>query len=276
MRPAYKGAMADEATAAPLPPQPSLTAAAPRTEPLAIVSLVLAFPLLIFGWLFSFFGLVTGVVAIIFGHVARSRIRKSGGEVGGMRMALAGLIIGYIGILPAMVFTVFGIAMLVDMIKSDRERLHDLAVKREALMSGDGKLRITTSGFWVKTLDLNKEAALQAACRSQDMYLMVFTDAKSVVGAMTLEQRQQFTRERKLRTMQNASATETVLLTIDGHAALQDEVTGTQRRSNLVFLHTTIDDGDSFQQIIAWTTKSRWLKQNQELREITNSFHSEK
>jgi hypothetical protein len=84
MRPTYKGAMADEATPARLPPQPSLTAVAPRTEPLAIVSLVLAFPLLIFGWLFSFFGLVIGVVAIIFGHVARSRIRKSGGEVGGM------------------------------------------------------------------------------------------------------------------------------------------------------------------------------------------------
>jgi hypothetical protein len=37
-----------------------------------------------------------------------------------------------------------------------------------------------------------------------------------------------------------------------------------------------VDDGDYFQQIVAWTTKSRWPKQNQELRDITNSFHSEK
>ena len=105
---------------------------------------------------------------------------------------------------------------------------------------------------------------------------MVFTDAKSAVGGMTLEQRHQTARDRKLQSMQNASATQTVPLTIDAHAALQDEVSGTQQRLNLVFLHTTVDDGDYFQQIVAWTTKSRWPKQNRELREMTGSFHCEK
>jgi hypothetical protein len=76
--------------------------------------------------------------------------------------------------------------------------------------------------------------------------------------------------------MQNASATQAVSLTIDGHAALQDEVSGTQQGTNPVFLHTTVDDGDYFQQIVAWTTKRRWSKQNQELREVTSTFHVEK
>jgi hypothetical protein len=31
-----------------------------------------------------------------------------------------------------------------------------------------------------------------------------------------------------------------------------------------------------FQQIVAWTTKSRWPTRNQELREMIRSFHSEK
>lgn len=146
----------------------------------------------------------------------------------------------------------------------------------KGITSDDGKLRVTTSGFWVKTSDLNKDAALQAQNKSQDMYVMVFTDAKSGVGPMTLEQRRQSTTDRKSQGMQNASATKAVSLTIDGHAALQDEVSGTQQKINLVFLHTTVDDGDYFQQIVAWTTESRWPKQNQELRDITNSFHSEK
>jgi hypothetical protein len=51
---------------------------------------------------------------------------------------------------------------------------------------------------------------------------------------------------------------------------------GRENRTNLVFLHTTVDDGDYFQQILAWTLKSRWQKQNDQLREATNSFHSEK
>jgi hypothetical protein len=37
-----------------------------------------------------------------------------------------------------------------------------------------------------------------------------------------------------------------------------------------------VDDGDHFQQILAWTLKSRWQKQNQLLREVAGSFRSEK
>ena len=74
----------------------------------------------------------------------------------------------------------------------------------------------------------------------------------------------------------NASGTQPVSLTIGGHPALQDELTGTEKGTNVVFLHTTIDDGDYFQQTLAWTLKSRWEKQNQLLREITRTFHSEK
>ena len=51
-----------------------------------------------------------------------------------------------------------------------------------------------------------------------------------------------------LEKMKNASATQPVSLTIDGHPALQDELTGTEKGTNAVFLHTTVDDGNHFQQ----------------------------
>ena len=54
------------------------------------------------------------------------------------------------------------------------------------------------------------------------------------------------------------------------------QVTGTEKGINVVFLHTTVDEGDHFQQILAWTLKSRWQQQNQLLREITGTFRSEK
>ena len=212
------------------------------------------------------------IPAIVCGHVAWSKISKSGGALRGKGVAVVGLIVGYL----AIPWAVLQVWFLVSMIQGERGRVHDLAIERQEITSEDAKLRITTSGFWVKTSDLNKDAALQVANKSKDMYLMVFTDAKSAVGGMTLEQRHQTARDRKLQSMQNASATQTVPLTIDGHAALQDEVSGTQERTTLIFLHTTVDDGDYFQQIIAWTTKSRWPKQNQELREMTSSFRCEK
>jgi hypothetical protein len=104
----------------------------------------------------------------------------------------------------------------------------------------------------------------------------VITDTKSDLDDFSLEKHHQQTRDRMLQKMKNASATEPASLTTDGHPALQDELTGTEKGTNVVFLHTPVDDGDHFQQILAWTLKSRWQKQNQLLREVTGSFRSEK
>jgi type II secretory pathway pseudopilin PulG len=65
------------------PPQP------PKTSGLAIASLIC-------GCLFFLFP--TAVLAIVFGHISRSQIAKSANRIGGAGMALAGLILGYIGV----------------------------------------------------------------------------------------------------------------------------------------------------------------------------------
>jgi hypothetical protein len=57
---------------------------------------------------------------------------------------------------------------------------------------------------------------------------------------------------------------------------MQDELSGTENGTTVVLLHITVDDADHFQQILAWTLKSRWQQQNALLRETTGTFHSEK
>lgn len=252
--------MADETT------PPLSASAAPRTAPLAIVSLVLAV------LSFACVPIFPVIPAIVCGHFAWSKITKSGGALRGKEIAIAGLIVGYL----AIPWSILQVWFLVGMIQGDRDRLHDLAIKRQEISSDDGKLKVTTSGFWVKRSDLNKQASLQAARPDKDMYVIVISDPKSNIGNMTLEQRHQAARDHKLQKMNNSSGSVPVPVTIDGHPALQDELSGTENGTSLTFLHTTVDEGDSFRQIIAWTPKWRWAKQNAELREVTNSFHSEK
>jgi hypothetical protein len=55
------------------------------------------------------FGLLTGLPAIILGHISRGNIERSRGRLGGAGMALAGLILGYV----STVFTVLIIAAIV-------------------------------------------------------------------------------------------------------------------------------------------------------------------
>ena len=255
--------MADET---PPPPRTAVVQTVLRTPPVAIWSLILAVLSFTCGWLF------TAIPAVICGHIARAKIRRSGGALGGRGIATSGLSLGYI----ALVLGIMGIPLLISMIQSDRERLQRLSTERKEIASDDGKIKVTVPGTWTKLPELNKQASLQVGNKSKEVYLIVITDTKTDLDNFTLEKHHQQTRDRMLQKMKNASGTQPVSLTIDGHPALQDELTGTEKGTNVVFLHTTVDDGDHFQQILAWTLKSRWQQQNKLLREITETFRSEK
>ena len=259
----YNEAIADET---PPPPSPTVPQTVPHTPAVAIWSLILAVLSFTCGWVF------TAIPAVICGHIARAKIRKSGGALGGTGIATAGLVLGYI----ALALCILGIPLLVSMIKSDHDRLQRLSTERKEIASDDGKTRVTAPGTWTKLPELHKQASLQVGNKSKEVYLIVITDTKTDLDGFTLEKHHQQTRDRMLQTMKNASATETVSLTMDSYPALQDELTGTEKGTNVVFLHTTVDDGDHFQQILAWTLKSRWQKENQLLREVTRSFRNEK
>jgi len=75
---------------------------AARTNGLAIASLVCSLL-----WMFG----VGGVLAIIFGFVARSQIKRSGDGQRGTGLALAGIIIGFAGVLAMALFIVLAVAL---------------------------------------------------------------------------------------------------------------------------------------------------------------------
>ena len=170
--------------------------------------------------------------------------------------------LGYI----ALVLGIMGIPLLVSMIQSDRERLHRLATERKEIASDDGKIKITVPGMWTKMPELNNLASLQVGDKGNRMYLIVITEAKADVPKLTLQTYHQLARNETLKHFQ-ASGSESVSLAIDGHPALQDELSGTEKGTDVVILHTTVDGGDHFQTITTWTTKSRWKQQKQLLRE---------
>jgi type IV pilus assembly protein PilA len=83
-------AVTTQTAAVPTPgPSTSLPSVMPETSGLAIGSLIAG----IFFFIFP-----AAIAAIVFGHIARSNIRKSAGRLIGNGMALAGLILGYMGI----------------------------------------------------------------------------------------------------------------------------------------------------------------------------------
>ena len=75
----------------PMPPSAPIPASsAPPTSTMAIISLIGG----ITG--FTILPMLGSLAGIIFGHIAKSEIKKSGGTIGGNGMATAGLIMGYV------------------------------------------------------------------------------------------------------------------------------------------------------------------------------------
>jgi hypothetical protein len=68
----------------------------PKNNGMAVASLVLGICSIVFCWV-SFIGLVCGVLAIIFGVVAKNKI-KTDPQLGGAANASAGLVTGIIGV----------------------------------------------------------------------------------------------------------------------------------------------------------------------------------
>jgi len=80
-----------------------------ETNALAIVSLIFG----VLGW--TVLPLIGNIVAIVAGHIARSQVRLSGGAEQGDGLALAGLILGYLGLLLGaflLILLVFGVGIL--------------------------------------------------------------------------------------------------------------------------------------------------------------------
>ena len=170
-----------------------------------------------------------------------------------------------------------GIPLLVSMIQSDRERLQRLSTERREVASDDDKIRITVPGTWTKLPELHKQASLQVGNKSKEVYLIVVTGAKTDLDNFTLEKYHQQTRDRMLKEIKNASVTQPISLTIDGHPAVQDELTRTEKGANVVFFTpprtTAIISTNPRVDTEITVAKPRTLSG---LREVTASFRSEK
>jgi hypothetical protein len=82
-------------------PQPAAAGVQKTTNGLAIAAMVLGIV-----WVYW----VGSVLALIFGYIAKGQIRNSDGRQGGNGMAIAGIVLGWVGIGTLTLMIVLGVA----------------------------------------------------------------------------------------------------------------------------------------------------------------------
>lgn len=246
-------------------PPPVVPPPAKPTPPTAIWSLVLG--------ILSFVcaGIFAAIPAVICGHVARSTIRKSSGELGGKGLALTGLILGYVAILLNIIL--IPTLIIPAVLESFNERYGSTGFKNE-IVSANGTERITAPATWKSLPELKEGTSVAAGHEAEGEYLIVVCENKADRAGFSLEKHHQVTRDSAVGTLKNGSASASTSLTVDGHPALQDEISGISDNTNIVLLHTTVDHGKYFHQILGWTLKSKWELKKPRLQAVTLSFRS--
>ncbi|MGI6168590.1 MAG: DUF4190 domain-containing protein [Christensenellales bacterium] len=80
-----------------------------KTNGLAVAALVVGIVALVFCW-YAWVGIIAGILAIIFGAVAKNQIKQDS-EVGGAGMATAGLVLGIVAIGLIVLILIFAAAI---------------------------------------------------------------------------------------------------------------------------------------------------------------------
>ncbi len=140
------------------------------------------------------------------------------------------------------------------------------------LKSIDGQSQIVLPSGWKEYRKLNDAAELQAANLGKNLYILVLTESKDDFDQITLKQHSALTRNSLLKSLTAPEVTGPKKLTVSGYAAIQFEIRGQLDSTKICYLHTTVETAQNFHQILAWTSKSGFEKNKEELQQVVNSF----
>jgi len=169
----------------------------------------------------------------------------------------------------AVVFLLF--LALIACQKSSQEK-STASGKQTVISSKDGKNQITLSDGWQEAQDLNRTAALQAADSLGESFLICISEDKKSVPNITLEQHAAATLKRMLGGFKEARVLGPAKLMINGKPAIQYEIHGVFNQTKVAYVHTTIETSSQFNQIVAWTTETKFETNRAGIQKVVGSF----
>ncbi|HJZ69589.1 MAG TPA: hypothetical protein VKF81_15800 [Blastocatellia bacterium] len=184
----------------------------------------------------------------------------------GAKVALFGCL-GLIVVIVAVI--ALAIALNWDKIKSG---LKADGQARQVIISSDGQYQIQVPTGWKQTTNLHEKAGLQAEDRLHEMYIIVLSESKSDFEDMNLDKHSQITSEQLINNLSSTETSTPTRLVINGNPALQYVVSGTISNVKVTYLHTTVETAKSFNQVLAWTLRSRFEQNRAALQNVAQSF----
>ena len=146
----------------------------------------------------------------------------------------------------------------------------DLFAAQTRVTSTDSILTVEVPQSW-STLPLNEEADLQVGNEADGVYFMALNESNVDLFGWNLARHSLGTLGLIVAGMEFPEITGPVEVTIGGFGAVQYMAQGAVEGFQVAYLHTTVDGPDAFIQIVAWSLRSRWERNEGLLRDVLES-----
>jgi hypothetical protein len=121
-------------------------------------------------------------------------------------------------------------------------------------------------------LSVNAVAQIQFGDTVGKSYFMAIVESKQDLYGWNLTRHSMVTLAQAVGAIDFPELSGPTALEIGGYPAVQYELRGASQGTQIVYLHTTLDTPGAYAQLLAWSVRSQWTKNQASLRDILDSF----
>lgn len=136
------------------------------------------------------------------------------------------------------------------------QKASQLAKTPHGVTTTDQAITLQIPGNWKDLPELLEEATLRKGNLIREEYLVTIPESKADYPG-TLEDAATAGAARVLTAVTDPERSEPKELTLDGHRAIQYELTGNSGKHRVVYFQTTVETKDSFQHLLMWTLENK-------------------
>jgi len=148
----------------------------------------------------------------------------------------------------------------------------DSILKEKKINDEQGIFEFTVPALWMSGEKLNDQAQINLSNTLKNAYIILIAENKMDFADMDLSTHSEITLSTIENNLTNAKISDKTEFTINGYDAIQYQVEGMVNNLNAVYIHRTVETNKYFNQILAWSLKSKFESLKPEIIKIIDSF----
>lgn len=149
-----------------------------------------------------------------------------------------------------------------------------LASKPKRVVFLDESFAVIMPATWSLRSDLNDSAELQMGNSFKEAYAVILSDNKMDLDDLSLDEHSNLTRSFISSGLRNYEGSDPDYFYVGGFEAVRYRLEGIIDGIHAVYWHVTIETDEYFHQILLWSLKSRFSKNEDDFESVVQSFEA--